>query len=221
MQNCIKIIKENGGLRAADIINGLGKELANQTVYKKWRSIWNGVKSGAGLELSKLAQILESSGFPNLGDSNALLNWLLDTDSQILKEKIQPVLPKIAINVDTARAFLAVQGAEATINYMKDRLKFINENLKDSSLSEAEREAFNAEVAEINDWIKRIDPDIDEEIKPVKKTKISRSQMREAIMTGYNLGEGKERALQEMKRKISEQQLKTQAQSRYEKLFHS
>ena len=148
-----------------------------------------------------------------------MLQWLLDTDSSILKQKAQTVQPHIAINGDTARAFLAVQGAEATIKYMKERLKFIADKLKDSSTSESEREILKAEESEIQEWLKKIDPALDEEIAPVKKPpQISRSQMREAVMTGYKLGEGKERALQEMRREISERQVNEQHEAELEAL---
>ncbi|MBR0168930.1 MAG: hypothetical protein IJQ08_09675, partial [Synergistaceae bacterium] len=101
-------------------------------------------------------------------------------------------------------AFLAQLGVDGSVDYLKLRRKLINSSLKsDHDLTSQQVEALISERDNINDWLSRLDPDLDNGIKAPKrqKPKISQSDLRQGIMTGYRLGRQEERDFSQLHEK--------------------
>ena len=201
----IAAIKSTGlGVSKADVITYFGKENLD-TFYKLWRG--RGVYSASDTPMAdRLADALATMGYFQMengeafgtghGDTQALMNWLFSFDPSLFKDSVPSVPPNIPVNLDTVNAFLASIGVDGTTDYLHDRLNHIESILKsEQDLPSQEIEALSKEKDEINDWLKRLDPQFDDGIKPPKrsKTKISQADLRQGIMTGYTLGRQEEK----------------------------
>jgi|GEM_PF-4819332 len=209
----IAAIKSTGlGISRADVITYFGKENL-RTFYDKWRGSGVYVASDSPMA-DRLADALADLGYfqndatdafgQGHGDIQALMNWLMDFDKSILNQKIDNVPPNVDINTGTLNAFLAQLGVDGTLDYLKQRAKLINDILKSGAdLTSQQVESLISERNEINDWLSRLDTDLDNGIKPPKrhKHKISKSDLRQGIMTGYRLGRQEEREFSQLHEK--------------------
>ena len=211
-----QFIKNNGGINAQDVIYLMGKEKAAD-ISKAWIGIYR--KKGTPLDI--MAERLVSAGFEDFrvrgeavgdedgGTANMLLQWLDNYDYSILQQNIPDVDAHIAINTDILNAFLAARGVEGTIDYLKKRLELIQNN---SELAD--------ETAEIKDWLSRLDPSLDDGIKPprAKKKRITKQDVRKAATTGFKMGQEQERLIQKAKQDIHDEITTARFEDRIEAL---
>lgn len=209
----IAAIKSTGlGVSRADVITYFGKEYL-RTFYDKWRGSGIYVASDTPMA-DRLADALASIGYFQAdatdatgrghGDIQALMNWLMDFDKNSFKQKINDVPPFVEINSGSLNAFLAQLGVDGSVDYLKLRRKLINSSLKsDHDLTSQQVEALISERDNINDWLSRLDQDLDNGIKAPKRQKpiISKSDLRRGIMTGYRIGRQEERDFSQLHEK--------------------
>ena len=114
VENVMKIIRDNGGLRLADFVHELGEALAGD-LRDKWPGLFRNVTQNPALSLDVLAQQLEAAGLRL--DVNGLIQWLQDTDN----ERPARPAPLVEINADTLNALIDRLGAEGARKYLTDR----------------------------------------------------------------------------------------------------
>ena len=221
-RNTYAAIKEAGGINGADVEYWLGSSKVKDFA-RRHRQIYHAApdsvtitnyagkkgKKRVGTTYDKVIEQLadmghfveggtsasEGSGEYRTGDVNALWNFLEKYDPSILRKHVDDAAPSVPVNTDTVNALLAAIGAEDTISYLKARKKHIQNSQEAEIVDEGKR---------IDEWLKVLDPDMDEGIEPHKGKKqkrqaISQLDLRQAAKTGFILGEQKERLLQQEK----------------------